>query len=156
MDAPSLFTDREAAFLEALVAEGVDFLVVGLAAAALQGVPAVTQDVDLWFADLADPRFRAALERAGATYIPPTATSPPLLAGGGTELFDIVVHMHGLQTFREEAAHAVRVQIGHVAIPVLPLSRILVSKRATGRPKDLAIIPAIEDAIRAGAPRTSH
>jgi hypothetical protein len=156
VDVPSLFTDRETAFLEALVVEGVDFLVVGLAAAALQGAPAVTQDVDLWFADLTDSRFRTALERAGVTYIPPTAATPPLLAGGGTELFDIVVHMHGLGTFREEAANAVRVQIGRVPIPALPLSRILVSKRATGRPKDLAIIPALEDAIRAGGQRSSH
>ena len=154
MDVPSLFTDRETAFLETLLAEGVDFLVVGLAAAALQGAPAVTQDVDLWFADLADSRFRTALERVGATYIPPTATTPPLLVGGGTELFDIVVHMHGLGTFREEAANAIRVQVGRVPIPVLPLSRILVSKRATGRPKDLAIIPALEDAIRAGGQHT--
>ncbi len=156
MDVPSLFTDRETAFLETLLAEGVDFLVVGLAAAALQGAPAVTQDVDLWFADLTDSRFRTALDRAGVTYIPPTAATPPLLAGEGTELFDIVVHMHGLGTFREEAANAVRVQIGRVPVPVLPLSRILVSKRATGRPKDLAIIPALEDAIRAGGQHTSH
>ena len=52
MVAPQPFTDRELALLGALVEEGVEFLVVGLAAAALQGVPAVTQDVDLWFADL--------------------------------------------------------------------------------------------------------
>jgi hypothetical protein len=51
VDAPSLFSDKEAALLEALVNEGVDFLVVGLAAAMLQGAPAVTQDVDLWVAE---------------------------------------------------------------------------------------------------------
>ena len=37
MDAPQPFSDREIAFLEALVSEGAEFLVVGLAAAALQG-----------------------------------------------------------------------------------------------------------------------
>src|SRR5439155_9486161 len=42
---PPLFSDKEARFLQALVEEGVEFLVVGLAAAALQGAPAVTQDV---------------------------------------------------------------------------------------------------------------
>jgi len=35
-----------------------------------------------------------------------------------------------------------------VDVPVLPLSRIIASKRATGRPKDLAILPALEDALR--------
>lgn len=35
MDAPPPFSDKEIAFLDALVAEGVEFLIVGLAAAAL-------------------------------------------------------------------------------------------------------------------------
>jgi len=62
---PAPFTDKEARFLETLVEEGVEFLVVGLAAAALQGAPAVTQDVDLWFRDLTDPRLGKALRRMG-------------------------------------------------------------------------------------------
>jgi hypothetical protein len=39
---PPLLTDKEARFLQELVDEGVEFLVVGLAAAALQGAPVVT------------------------------------------------------------------------------------------------------------------
>jgi len=31
---------------------------------------------------------------------------------------------------------------------VLPLERIIASKKATGRPKDRAILPALEDALR--------
>jgi hypothetical protein len=149
VDAPQPFSDREIAFLEALVAEGAEFLVVGLAAAALQGAPAVTQDVDLWFRDLTDPRLSKALRRCGASYIPPTASTPPLFAGAGTELFDIVVHMHGLGPFEQEAGAAIRVPIGPVNVPVLPLARIIVSKKATGRPKDISILPALEDTLRA-------
>lgn len=148
MGAPQPFSDREIAFLEALVAEGTEFLVVGLAAAALQGAPAVTQDVDLWFRTLPDPRLLRALARVGASYIPPTAATPPLLAGAGTELFDIVVHMHGLETFESEASRAIRIRLGRVELPVLPLARIIVSKKATGRPKDLSILPALEDTLR--------
>ena len=151
MDAPSLFSDKELAFLAALVEGEVSFLVVGLAAAALQGAPAVTQDVDLWFRDLADPRLAAALQRIGASYIPPTHSTPPLLAGAGTDLFDIVVHMHGLESFEQEVRRATLVQVGGVNLPVLPLERIIASKRATGRPKDLSILPALEDALRARA-----
>ena len=149
MDAPQPFSDREVAFLEALVAEGVAFLVVGLAAAALQGAPAVTQDVDLWFRNLEDPALMRALGRAGASYLPPTASTPPLFAGAGTELFDIVVHMHGLEPFEKEAGQTVRIRLGRVELPVLPLARIIVSKKATGRPKDLTILPALEDTLRA-------
>jgi hypothetical protein len=146
--APALLTDKEERFLRALVEEGVDFIVVGLAAAALQGAPAVTQDIDLWFADLSDPALARALRRVGATYIPPTIQNPPLIAGGDAGLFDIVVHMHGLATFAQEARRAVRIPIGTVEVPVLPLARVIASKKAAGRPKDRAILPALEDALR--------
>jgi len=145
---PVPFTDKEARFLQALVEEGVEFLVVGLAAAALQGAPAVTQDIDLWFRDLSDPRLRKALRRAGASYIPPAPDHPPLLAGGDATLFDVVTHMHGLRSFAAEARRAVLVPLGNVEVPVLPLSRIIASKRATNRPKDRAILPVLEDALR--------
>jgi len=86
----SLFSDKEARFLQTLVDEGVEFLAVGLAAAALQG--------------------------------------------GGS--------------FGREVRRAVRIPIGAVEVLVLPLSRIIASKKATGRPKDRAILPALEDALR--------
>jgi len=121
---------------------------VGLAAAALQGAPAVTQDIDLWFPDLSDSRFLRALNRVGAAYVAPSLKNPPLLAGGGSDLFDIVIHMHGLDRFEEERERAVHVRLGRVEVPVLPLDRIIVSKKATGRPKDKAILPILEDTLR--------
>jgi hypothetical protein len=145
---PPLLTDKEARFLQALVEEGVEFLVVDLAAAALQGAPAVTQDIDLWFRDLSDPGLRRALRRVGATYVPPSLQNPPLLAGGDAGLFDVVVKMHGLGSFAQEARRALRIPIGAVEVRVLPLARIVASKKATGRPKDRAILPALEDALR--------
>lgn len=148
MAAPPPFTDKEAAFLRALVDERVEFMVVGLAAAALQGAPAVTQDVDLWLADRSDPRFRQALRKVGASYIPPSMNTPPLVVGHGTELFDIVVTMHGLGPFEQEVKRAIKIRLGDVEIPVLPLERIIASKRAAGRPKDKAILPALEDTLR--------
>lgn len=147
MAAPPPFTDRELALLRALVEEGVEFLVVGLAAAALQGAPAVTQDIDLWFRDLSDPHLHEALRKIGTTYIPPSTQNPPLLVGGGAELFDIVTHMHGLGSFSEEARGAVKLEIGQTTIPVLSLERIIKSKKATDRPKDRAILPALEDTL---------
>jgi hypothetical protein len=148
VDTPPLLTDRETRFLGALVDEGVEFLVVGLAAAALQGAPAVTQDIDLWFRDLADPALQRALRRVGATYIPPSVRNPPLLAGGDAGLFDVVVNMDGLGSFAQEARRALRIPVGNVELRVLPLARIIASKRASDRPKDRAILPALEDAER--------
>jgi hypothetical protein len=145
--APPLFSAKEARFLQALVDEEVEFLVVGLAAAALQGAPAVTQDIDLWFRDLSDPALQRALRRAGATSVPPSLQNPPLLAGGDAILF-VVVNMHGLGSFTQEARRALRVPVGAVEVRVLPLSRVIASKKATDRPKDRAILPALEDALR--------
>ena len=145
----ALFSDEEIAFLRALVDGNVDFLVVGLAAAALQGAPAVTQDIDLWFRDLGGDRFRKALSRAGVAYVPPSIQNPPLLAGKGADLFDIVVAMHGLGSFDEEVQGAVTMDVGGVEVPVLPLERIIISKQAVGRPKDVAILPVLRDALKA-------
>ena len=146
MAEPSIFTAREQAFLRELVRSRVDFMIVGLAAAALQGAPAVTQDIDLWFRDLGDPGLKAALKKVGGAYVPPTGSTPPLLAGRGVALFDIVMHMHGLGEFDEEIENAVEVRIGRVRVKVLPLERIIASKRATNRPKDKLTLPVLEDA----------
>ena len=48
MAVPPPLTERELRFLRELVRHNVRFLIVGLSAAALQGAPVVTQDVDLW------------------------------------------------------------------------------------------------------------
>ena len=49
-----IFDDKEVAFLRELKRRKVQFMIVGLSAAALQGAPVVTQDIDLWFRDLED------------------------------------------------------------------------------------------------------
>lgn len=66
-----IFGDGEAEFLRELVRQKVDFMIVGLSAAALQGAPVVTQDIDLWFHNLSDPRIRTALDKVDAIYVPP-------------------------------------------------------------------------------------
>ena len=148
MAAPEL-SKAEQAFLEALLRRKVRFLVVGLSAAALQGAPVVTQDVDLWFEDLSDPNLRAALQDVGASYVPPMEMNAPMFAGGGLELFDIVLRMDGLRGFAEEFANHLQVPIPVAKVPVLKLERIVVSKRASNRKKDQMVLPALEDALRA-------
>jgi predicted nucleotidyltransferase len=145
---PGLFSSAEARFLRALTDEGVEFLVVDLSAAALQGAPAVTQDVDLWFRDLTDPGIKKALRRVGGVYVASTGSTPPMFAGPAVALFDIVVTMHGLESFAKEAARAVTVALDGVRVKVLPLERIIASKKATNRPKDRAILPVLQDAAK--------
>ena len=143
-----IFSAKEAAFLRELVRQKVDFMVVGLSAAALQGAPVVTQDVDLWFRDLGDPGIRKALRKVGGTYVPPLLVNPPMFAGEAVSLFDIVVHMHGLASFDKEAKNAVAISLGAFRIRALSLEQIIRSKTATGRQKDKLVLPVLSDALK--------
>jgi hypothetical protein len=146
---PLIFGDGEIEFLKELVREQVDFMIVGLAAAALQGAPVVTQDIDLWFRTLPDPGIARALKKVRGSYVPPTMGNPPMLAGRDIELFDIVVHMHGLGGFDDEREHTIKVPLGRTKVLVLKLERIIASKKATGREKDKLVLGVLSDALRA-------
>ena len=122
-------------------------MVVGLSAAALQGAPVVTQDVDLWFEDLNDPRIREALREVNAAYVPPSILNPPMFVGGGVELFDIVLTMHGIGKFSDELENCLEVPLGRYKLKVLQVDRILASKKAANRPKDRLVIPVLEDTL---------
>jgi hypothetical protein len=71
-----------------------------------------------------------------------------MLAGPNSETFDVVISMSGLGTFAQEMKYAREIQVGSIRLHVLALERILVSKIAANRPKDLLVIPALQDAIR--------
>jgi len=143
-----IFGDAEVAFLQELIRQNVDFMIVGLSAATLQGAPVVTQDIDLWFRDLEDPGIARALKKVKGAYGPPIGLNPPMFAGNGVSLFDIVVHMHGLGTFEEERNNVIKVSLGRFKVPVLKLERIIASKKATGRLKDKLALEVLSDALK--------
>jgi hypothetical protein len=147
VDERPLFSPAEQRVLESLLRHGVNFMVVGLSGAALQGAPVVTQDIDLWFEKLGEPTMVKALMEVGAGYAPPFGCHPPMLAGEGTELFDVVIRMDGLGTFADEVEHARLIPLGAHQVKVLPLDRILASKLAANRPKDQLVIPILRDTL---------
>jgi hypothetical protein len=147
--APLPFSESERRLLENLLKRKVRFMVVGLSAATLQGAPVVTQDVDLWFEDLGEPKMSKALQEVGAAYVPPSINNPPMLAGEGAELFDIVIRMDGLGDFSDELKNCVEIPLGRQKLKVLSLERILASKIAANRAKDKLTIPVLRDALAA-------
>ena len=149
MAAPLPFSESELRLLQVLLKRKVRFMVVGLSAATLQGAPVVTQDVDLWFENLGEMNISRALQEVGAAYVPPSAINPPMLAGAGAELFDIVLRMDGLGTFADELNNCVDVPLGRQKLKVLSLERILTSKLAANRAKDKLTIPVLRDALAA-------
>jgi hypothetical protein len=123
-----VLTSAERALLEALNALGVRYLIVGMGAALLEGAPGTTQDLDLWL-------------------------QPPALGGEGLDRVDVVLTASGLESFESEFARARDYDLDGVPVKVLPLERVIVSKRAAKRPKDAAQIPMLEAALAARTAR---
>jgi hypothetical protein len=120
--ADSALEPAELAFLRALNELGVRFLVVGVTAASMQGARVATEDVDLWFEDLGDH-------------------------GKLGDRFDVVLTMSGLADFATEYARSKEMELDGIALRVLPLERVIASKRKANRPKDQAALPALEAAL---------
>ncbi len=147
MDALLPFSENEIRLLGSLLKHEVRFMVVGLAAATLQGAPVVTQDVDLWFEKLGEGKISRALRQVGAAYVPPSIINPPMLDGAGSELFVIAIRMDGLGTFEDEFKNCIDIPLAGCTLKVLALERILASKIAANRPKDALTIPVLRDAL---------
>ena len=144
-------SDAELAFLRGLVRAGSRFMIVGVGAAVLQGADAVTQDLDLWFHSLGDPAIAEAARAAGGVLV--TRSNPPMIAGDGLDRIDLVVNCQGLRSFDLEYANALELAVDDFSIKILPLERVIASKQAAGRRKDLAVLEALRAALVASKGR---
>src|SRR5579871_5356043 len=112
----------ERALLAALTELGVPFMIVGVTAASMQGARVATEDIDLWFGKLDDPRLAEAARRAGGLWISGHfGTQPPAFGGAIGDLFDVVLSMSGLGSFEEEFPAAKTLELDGVPVRVLPL-----------------------------------
>lgn len=154
---PAQFAD----LLRVLDAHGVEYVLVGALAAALQGAPVSTYDIDI--VHRRDPanvtRLLDALRSINAYYwehttrrLEPEART--LLLPGHHLLRTDLGHMDVLgvigegQGFDELKDRASVITLGpDLAVRVLDLEAIIETKRAVGRPKDLAALPTLEQAL---------
>jgi len=141
------FTDEELTFFQGLTERGVRFVLVGLSAAVVQGADTTTQALDVWIESLGDSGIGEAAHDAGGFFA--TRTHPPMIGGRGLERIDVVTHCDGLEGFDAEYARTKTLKLGEVELRVLDLERIIASKEAAGRPKDLAVLPALRAALAA-------
>ena len=147
-------TTAERALLEALNDLGVRYLIVGMGAALIEGAPATTQDLDLWFGHIDADRLREAARRAGGLYTAGFGLQPPAFGGEGLDRVDLVLTASGLESFEREYAGAREYELDGVRVKVLPIERVIVSKRAAKRPKDSAQLPILEATLAARKART--
>jgi hypothetical protein len=115
-----------------------------MSAAILQGVPATTLDTDLWI-DLPPRQYMRVLrlcQKLGATIRANTVVD---LSDGS--MVNFLYRVDGLLSFQEEFERARRLRWLGTKVAVLPLARIHRSKKAVGRPKDLAHLPLLEQTM---------
>jgi hypothetical protein len=140
-------TDAEVVFLKELARRRVKFMVVGMSAAVIQGADLGTEDIDLWFESLSDPGLDEAARAAGGVIA--RRANPPMLTGKGLDHIDLVIRCDGLRAFDVEYDSAIEAEAFGVKLKVLPLRRVISSKKAANRLKDQAVLPALKAALAA-------
>ena len=137
--------------MHAVVLEAV---LIGNAAAALQGAPVTTVDVDFMFRRT--PRnmtkLRALAKRLHGTILRPYYPVSDLFRlvrdEDGLQV-DFMSTIHGVRTFAGVRDRATSIEIDGVSLLVASLTDIIRSKRAARRPQDLAVLPVLERALEA-------
>jgi hypothetical protein len=132
-------------FLQALETGGIQAILIGMMAAVEQGAPCSTIDYDFWV-DLPKrqvDRLYAIVKKLGGTLRAPTFYE----LRDGTQI-NVIFEPVGLRSFPAEF-RACRVSvIENHKIRVLPLPRVIASKRMAAREKDLAVLPILERTLR--------
>ncbi len=117
-----------------------------MSAALLQGVPGTTLDADIWI-DLPERHYVKVLgicQKLGASTLAKT-----VVALVDDTLVNFLYRVDGLENFATERRAALELIWEGQTVAVMPLASIIKSKRAVGRPKDIAHLPLLEQALRA-------
>ena len=112
--------------IQSLGEEEIRFQIVGMSAAMLQGVMMTTLDTDIWV-DLPERQYIRLTNlcvKQGASALAPTLY---VLADG--RVVNFLFRVDGIRSFKTEYKNAVLANIGGEEVRVLPLSRILQSKK---------------------------
>jgi hypothetical protein len=134
-----------ARLLEALEAEEIRFMLIGMSAAVVQGVMETTLDVDIWI-DL-PPRQYMRVQQVARKERAVVAANTVVYLEDGTPV-NFIFEVDGLKSFTREFKYTELLKFHGKSIPVLKLERILKSKEAVGRDKDRAHIIHIRNLLR--------
>ncbi len=138
--------------IESLKSHGVEFVVVGAHALAVHARPRFTEDIDLFVRRSVDnvDRLVGALQDFGLPVDPGPfrrfASDPRQMVVLGHKPFavDLLNFLDGVE-FDDAIQDAIQSDVVGVIAPVLSLEHLIASKRASGRPKDLADLALIEE-----------
>jgi predicted nucleotidyltransferase len=149
MNAEPLLTSVVAA----LAAVRLEAILIGNAAAALQGAPVTTVDFDFMFR--ATPANLAKLKKFATRldamilrpYYPASALYRVVNDDRGLQA-DFMPVIHGVKSFNSLRSRAEKVELGGHRLWVAHLADIIASKRAAARPRDQAVLEVLEKTLR--------
>ena len=137
---------------ELLHRHGLEAVLIGNAAAALQGAPVTTVDFDFLFRRTpANMRkLKSIAADLDAVIMKPHYPVSSLLRisrdADGLQL-DFLGEIHGIRSFEGLRKRALQVPLGDARILVAALADIIKSKKAAGRPRDIAVLPILEKVL---------
>ena len=127
----------------------LEAVLVGNAAAALQGAPVTTLDFDFMFrrtpANIRKLKLLA--DKLGGRilkpYYPASGLYRVVVEDRGLQM-DFMSSLHGIRSFEGLRSRAERTDFGGSTLLVADLRDIIRSKKALGRPRDLAVLEILE------------
>src|SRR5438067_6002340 len=131
---------------------GLEAVLIGNAAAALQGAPVTTVDFDFMFRKTpANLRKLKALSVAlDAIILRPYYPASDLFRivrdEDGLQI-DFMATVHGIRSLASLTSRARSVSFGDAPLLLADLGDIIKSKRAAGRPRDMAVLEILEKAL---------
>lgn len=140
-------------FLSVLATElrrtGLEAIVVGNTASILNDAPVLTQDVDLLIRDTQANRKKLNLLVAalGGSLIP-IADKTRRILGTRVPIDILFDKISGGGSFAAVLSRSHQEMVGIDILTVASLADIIKSKRAAGRPKDMAVLPILETTLK--------
>ena len=137
----------------ALGAVRLEAILIGNAAAAIQGAPVTTVDFDFMFR--ATPTNLAKLKRFAVRldavilrpYYPASKLFRVMNDDRGLQA-DFMPAIHGVKSFNSLRSRADKMDFSGYGLWVASLADIIASKRAAGRPRDTAVLEILEKTLR--------
>lgn len=131
----------------------LEAVMIGNAAAALQGAPVTTVDVDFLFRKTpANLRKLKKVARAlDATILRPYYPVSDLYRVMADDLalqVDFMATVHGMRSYNSVTSRAISVDVGGEKLLVASLPDIITSKRAANRPRDRAVLDALNRTLK--------
>jgi hypothetical protein len=131
--------------------EKLETILIGNAAAALRGAPVTTDDFDFMFRPTRtnlEKLKKVARNLACSLTQPEYPISKFYRLTGPNLQVDVMGVIDGVRSFESLRSRSSEVPLGEACLKVASLGDIIASKKAAGRPKDLAVLPVLEETLK--------